>query len=382
MNTAKLYDNDSYIRFFTATVLQCEKNDNKYKVVLDKTAFFPEGGGQSSDTGVIGDAKVYDVQIENDIIYHYCDTPLQENKQYDAEINFTERFDKMQQHSGEHIVSGLIHKQFGYENVGFHLGNDFITMDFDGELNNEQLLEIELLANKAITDNVSIYAEYPSIDRLKTINYRSKGDIDGEVRLVFIDGVDICACCAPHVKSGGEIGVIKFLHHEKNKGGIRIYAKCGMRAIRDIQTKYTNNSKISALLCARTDETAKAVENLISEIGNLKYEITGLKRQISELKIDALPTGEKALCLFESGLNTGDMRYLANKASEKCGIFGVFSENRVGFSYVCSYSLENIKEFAKTFNEKLGGKGGVSGNLLQGSVTTDKGTIEKFFKSL
>lgn len=382
MNTIKLYDNDSYIKSFTATVLQCKKNDNKYQVVLDKTAFFPEGGGQLSDTGIIGDAKVYDVQIENDIIYHYCDTPLKENRQYKAEINFQERFDKMQQHSGEHIVSGIIHKKFGFRNVGFHLGNNFITMDFDGELNNEQLLEIELLANKAITDNVSFYAEYPDIDKLKTINYRSKGDIDGEIRLVFVDGIDICACCAPHVNKSGEIGVIKFLHHEKNKGGIRIYAKCGMRAIKDIQTKYSNNSKISALLCAKADETAEAVENLISEIRDLKYETTGLKRQISELKIEALPTGQKALCLFAEGLNVGDMRYLANKASNKCDIFGLFCENRVGFSYVCYYSSENISEFAKSWGQKLGGKGGVSGNLLQGSVTAQKDTIEDFFKSL
>ncbi len=380
MNTVKLYDNDSYIKSFTATVLQCEKNNDKYRIVLDKTAFFPEGGGQFSDTGVIGDAKVYDVQIENGIIYHYCNSPLRENEQYDAEINFPERFDKMQQHSGEHIVSGLIHKQFGYENVGFHLGNDFITMDFDGELSDEQLSVIELLANKAITDNVRIYAEYPDKDLLSTINYRSKGDIDGEVRLVFIDGVDICACCAPHVNKSGEIGVIRFLYHEKNKGGIRIYAKCGMRAIKDIQTKYSNNSKISALLCAKADETAEAVENLLAEIGKYKYEITGLKRQIAELKVDALPKGQTALCLFENGLNTADMRYLANKAAEKCDIFGVFSKNRIGFSYVCYCSLENISQFAKTFNEKLGGKGGVSGNILQGSVTADKDTIEEFFK--
>ncbi len=382
MQTLKLYDKDSYINEFNATVIKIEKYEKQFRVVLNETAFFPEGGGQFSDTGVIGNANVTDVKIENGVIWHYCDTPLEIGKQYNAKINFEERFDKMQQHSGEHIVSGIIFKKFGFSNVGFHLGDDFFTMDFDGMLSENQLSEIELLSNQVITSNVKIYAEYPDKESIKTISYRSKGEIDGETRLVYIEGIDICACCAPHVKRSGEIGIIKFLHHEKNKGGIRIYAKCGLRAIKDIQSKYDNNSKISALLCAKSDETAFAVKNLLNDMNNLKYQITGLKRELAELKISYLPENQKSVCIFEDGLTAGDMRYLANKATDKCEVIAVFCENRIGFSYICAYNKDNIDEFAKLFNAKLGGKGGISGNLLQGSITADRNSVEKFFKSI
>ncbi len=382
METDKLYDKDSYIKNFNATVIKCEEYNGEFRVVLNKTAFFPEGGGQFSDTGTIGDAKINNVQIENGIIWHYCDKPLTVGKEYTAEINFSERFDKMQQHSGEHIVSGIVFKKFGFNNVGFHLGNDFFTMDFDGIITNEQLSEIELLANQVIANNVKIYAEYPEEEKLRTLSYRSKGEVDGNIKLVYIEGIDVCACCAPHVKSSGEIGIIKFLHHEKNKGGIRIYAKCGLRAIKDIQSKYNNNSKISALLCAKSDETAVAVENLLNDMNNLKYQITALKRELAELKINYLPEDKKKVCIFEDGLTAGDMRFLANKATEKCEVFAVFSQNRIGFSYVCAYNKEDINQFTELFNTKLGGKGGVSGKLLQGSITADKNTVEEFFKTI
>ena len=224
--TEKLYDKDSHLKEFTGTVLSCKKTGEKYAVTLNRTAFFPEGGGQQSDRGYIGGAYISDVQIKNGEILHFADKPLSVGQAYDCKLDFDFRFRNMQNHSGEHIISGIVHRLYGFNNVGFHLGAE-MTMDFDGELTRRQLDEIEDLANKAVCENLPVKAYYPTDEELKQLDYRSKLDLKENVRIVEIKGVDVCACCAPHVKATGEIGIIKILDFEKYKGGVRLIVKCG-----------------------------------------------------------------------------------------------------------------------------------------------------------
>ncbi len=381
MKTIKLYDTDSMLRFTECTVLECVKSESGYKIILDKTVFFPQGGGQTADTGVIGNAAVLDVLEENGEIYHYTNSPLEEGHTYTSSINFDERFDKMQNHSGEHIVSGIVNKKYGYNNVGFHLSADEVTLDFDGTLTRGDLDEIEILANEAIHKNAPITAYYPDKDELSAIPYRSKLELTDNVRLVVIDGYDICACCAPHVKSTGDIGIIKLMNIEKHKNGVRIYMKCGMRAVKDYQVKYRNNAEISALLCARADETADAVRNLQNENERLKYEIIGFKRMWLDLKLESIPDSDGNICIIDRDITADDMRYCANKMVERCRVAGIFSHTDKGFSYVCASKHTDMREFGKKLNEALSGKGGGTAAMIQGSVAADEDAIIHFFET-
>ena len=231
--TEKLFYNDSHLSKFTAMVLECEPYEKKegcYAVELDRTAFFPEGGGQYADTGKLKDAKVSDVREKNGRILHITDQPFEAGEIVEGEIDWETRFMKMQQHTGEHIVSGIVHARYGFNNVGFHLGTEDCTMDFDGEISKEALQEIELEANRAVWKNLTIEVSYPSKEELEELDYRSKIEIEGQVRIVSVPGYDICACCAPHVERTGEIGMIKLVNMQRYKGGVRVTMLCGSRA--------------------------------------------------------------------------------------------------------------------------------------------------------
>ena len=249
--TEKLFYKDSHLAEFTATVQSCEQEEKYYKVVLDRTAFFSEGGGQSADTGILDGVKVFDVQEKDGILYHMTEKPLKIGNTIEGKIDWDERFSKMQQHSGEHIVSGLIHQKYGYNNVGFHLGQDAVTMDFDGVITKEQLKEIEFLANEGVAKNLDILVDYPTEEELDKITYRSKIEIEGQIRIVTIEGYDVCACCAPHVKKTGEIGLIKLTNVQNYKGGVRITMLCGFRALADYNEKETSVRKVSIYVVKR-----------------------------------------------------------------------------------------------------------------------------------
>ena len=260
--TEKLYYLDSHKKEFDAAVAACEAKEKGYAVVLNRTAFFPEGGGQYADTGMLGDAYVSDVQEKEDVIYHMTNRPFSVGETVHGNIDWDKRFESMQQHTGEHIISGLVHERFGYNNVGFHLGADYCTMDFDGPITKQALKEIELEANKIVYQNLDVEVLYPSKEELGDMEYRSKIEIKGQVRIVRIPGVDTCACCAPHVKKTGEIGNIKLVNMVNYKGGERIYMLCGFRALFDHREKEESVRAISALLCAKDGEIAGAVEHL------------------------------------------------------------------------------------------------------------------------
>lgn len=377
--TDKLYDIDSYMSTFDALVLSCEKYEGGYNIVLDRTAFFPEEGGQTADTGVIGNAKVLNVKEKDGILFHYCDLPLEVGKVHTAHLDFDARFDKMQNHTGEHIVSGITHSLYGYENVGFHLSDNLVSLDFDGPLTREQLDKIEVLANRAICENVPIKAYYPSSQELKKINYRSKLDLEENVRIVTIEGYDNCACCAPHLKTSGEVGIIKLLDFEKHKNGVRIYIKCGMRALCDYRERYHSTQKISQLLCSKQDEVALSVAALCEEKEEMKYKMGGLQKKVIDYAIKSITPPEENLIVFEDDLDADNMRYYANGATPLCKIFAIFVGKDGNYNYICSSKSENMKGFAVSLNKSLNGRGGGSERMIQGTVYADKNQIKSFF---
>lgn len=378
--TEKLYDKDSFLKSFSATVISCDEYFENYAIVLDKTAFFPEAGGQKSDKGVLGNANVIDVQIADDIITHITDAPLKVGETVEGIIDFERRFDFMQQHSGEHIVSGVAHKLFGCENVGFHLSEDIVTLDFDKPLKQEEILKIEEEANKAVFENVSFYTYYPDEETLKNLKYRSKKELLGDIRIVEIENTDMCACCAPHVKTSGQIGLIKLLATEKLRGGVRIEMKCGKRALYDYRESYDNLHKISKSLCAKREESANAVDKLLEQISDLKYKYTGLKKQILLEKVDNLNPKKDITALFEDGLEIKDLQSLADALYKKWGgIRAVLSPAENGYSFAICGEEKALSEFFATLKNKLNIRGGGRGTMVQGTVFAEQSNILKFF---
>ena len=379
--TEKLYDRDSHLRAFSATVLRCEPAEKGFRVFLDRTAFFPEGGGQPADTGTLGDAAVLDVQETDGAIAHYTDRALEPGAQVCGEIDWPQRFRRMQGHSGEHIISGIVHRDYGYDNVGFHLGDHEITMDYNGELTWEQLMEIERLANEAVWRNVPICAEYPPQETLAGLEYRSKLDLKENVRIVTVEGYDVCACCAPHVSFTGEIGAIKIVDSMRHRGGVRLTILCGSDAQADYRRKHDQVAAISALLSARQSDVIPAVERLQGEIAALKQTISELNRKCNEQRLRALPETEGNLCIVDVFDDPVAMRELVNAGMQRAGgVCAAFSgTDETGYRYIIGSLHADLRARAKEINAALSGKGGGQPTMIQGSCTAPRAVIEAFF---
>ena len=379
--TEKLYYKDSFIAEFDATVLECKNNDNHFEIRLDKTAFFPEGGGQPGDIGFIGDVPVFDTKEHSGEIYHYTKAPIEVGTAILCKIDFPLRFSRMQCHSGEHIVSGIIHTLFGFDNVGFHLSDNDVTIDISGVLSEDDIRKVELLANEAIAKDFEVKEYFPTKDEAKNFNYRSKLEIEEDLRLIEFEGYDICACCAPHVKRSGQIGVIKLLDFANYKGGVRIHMLCGMRALADYQTKYRSVLEISNTLSAKQSEVSDAVLRLKSENDSLKHEISAMRRAIADELIATAKTTEKNLVFFSSVLDAASLRYLANAGLEKCcGICAAFTGKDGAYTFCMVSKSINLKEKAKEIGEALHGRGGGSADMICGSVSATKSEIETYLK--
>lgn len=381
--TEKLYYIDSHMKAFTATVTSCEKNGDRFEVTLDRTAFFPEGGGQLGDSGVIGGVRVFDTHEKNGEIKHYVNQALEAGKTYDCAIDWETRFRRMQNHSGEHIVSGLVHKKYGYNNVGFHMGSDVVTIDFDGELSWEQLLEIEREANRAVAANYKVTATFPAEDVLKTLEYRSKLELTENVRIVEIENTDICACCAPHVSSTAEVGTVRILTAERRRrggDGVRITMLCGLDAFDHEVITDSNNAEISMLLSAKRTGTAAAVRRLISENEKLKARAAELSRELARIKAEAIEPTEGNICLFDNVLDEPALRTLVNEAVKKCsGLAAVFSgDDETGYRYIIGSRNADLRKAAKSINSGISGRGGGSPEMIQGSCTACSLTIQNF----
>ncbi len=383
--TEKLYDQDSYLQEFQATVVSCEqKNENIWRVVLDKTAFFPEGGGQTGDIGWLNDIAVTDTREKAGVIYHEAKAPLEVGAQVAGKIDFAARFDKMQQHTGEHILSGIVCATYGYNNVGFHLSSEITTLDFDGELTTEQVHELEIRVNQAIHENIPVQVKFPTKDELAEMEYRSKIEIEGQVRIVEIPGIDRCACCAPHVKTTAEVGLLKIQSCDRHRGGCRLTIVCGMRALKDYQQKQESVGKVSAALSAKPEKIAEAVEHLQEQQAKLREQLNRIQAMYLQEKLEKIHTEDKCVCIFEEALDSIAMRNFVNGAMERCnGICGAFIGNeRSGYHYILGSKTMDVREISKQLNTKFNGKGGGKPQMVQGSLSGCEEEIRSVLEKL
>lgn len=409
--TEKLYDADAYCKAFTATVISCEEAEDRkglYAVVLNKTAFFPEGGGQYADTGTLQEfkkdcetplsdaVKVVDVQVSDDgIITHYCDGAVTPWAQVTGLLDWEQRFERMQNHTGEHLVSGTVHRLYGLDNIGFHLGDRDVTCDFNGELSDEQLREVEKVVNRAVWENVEVFAEYPDPATLPDLDYRSKLELTEDVRLVTIPGYDVCACCAPHVARTGEVGLIKIVNSEKAHGGTRVHMICGPWALDDYNVKQTNIMRIVDLTSTPQEETADAVEALQTQNGHLTHELSVAQVQQAEIALRFLKEQAGAdtsdnRVVFLPALETDAIRALANGGRDLCdGVFVALTagEKDLGpdgqpqsYRYIATSKGLPLSRLAKEFNASLNGRGGGRDEMVQGSFGAPLEDIVAFFR--
>ena len=382
MQTRKLYYEDSHLRRFTAQVLACEENGQNYRVILDATAFYPEGGGQGADTGILGGVRVLDTREAGETVVHFCDGPLAPGSTVEGQIDYDARFLRMQQHSGEHIVSGIINRRFGYHNTGFHMGADCITIDFDGVIPPEMLPEIEAEANRAVWQNLPIRCWYPSQEQLPQVNYRTKRALPWPVRIVEIPGFDCCACCGTHVGATGEIGLIKLFSAVHFRGGTRMEMACGKRALEILNTAYQQNKLVSQAFSAQITETGAAARRMNDLAAAQKYRIIGLEKRIFAGIAEAF-AGTGDVLLFESDLDGTALRELTDAVAEKSGgRAAVFSgSDETGYGFCLAQPGGDLRQLCKEMTAALSGRGGGKPGFLQGRVQAGKAEIEAFFRT-
>lgn len=380
--TEKLYDRDAYLVSFTARVLSCTPHGTEYAAVLDRTAFFPEGGGQAGDGGTVGEATVRTTVWEDGEILHLCDRPVPMGEEVSCTLDFPARFDRMQQHTGEHILSGLIHRHFGLNNVGFHLGETETTFDFDGVLDRAQLDFIEDLANEAVARNMPITCYYPTPEELAALTYRAKLDLTEGVRIVHIEDYDDCACCAPHVARTGEVGIIRmpdFIHY---KGGIRIRLLCGNRALLDYRKKDTDLQCIAERLSVPTEEAVGAVLRLAESELAAKSESAALAKALADARAASIPLGaEDNFCFFEDLLGDASMRRLALAGAERTsGLVAVLrGSDKEGYRFCMAGRVGSLRSIGVEMTEQLLARCGGSNELISGRIPATRKEILSFF---
>ena len=429
--TIKLYDEDAYAVGFDATVTAVEPCEGcggeagscaeavaeasaAVWVTLDRTLFFPEEGGQSPDRGELDGCAVIDVQIADGVIRHKVAAgadAFSEGRKVHGRIDWEYRFRNMQMHTGEHIFSGLVNRRFGYHNVGFHLSERTATMDYDGKITDKELAELELAANRAILENRAVRAWYPGAEELAASSYRSKKEIDGAVRLVEIEGVDLCACCAPHVRTTGEVGCFKLIGHENYKGGVRVSYRCGLRAMEDYEERLALLTELSHLLSAKTEDLAAAVAKLQTERRDLVYANVAKDRAIALTEIASAAAADGRTKTADGRIDGAGVLFLAqadpallrfatdemkkryagvvcvmlpvgagtgasaeNAAGDAAGVPSASEETTV-WRYVIEQDGGDVSLWQQTLRERFGAKGGGPKNSVQGSLTAARAAL-------
>lgn len=398
--TEKIYDADPHMLSFQATVLSCEAASSLpdgftappdtpcvYAVILNRTAFFPEEGGQGSDTGTLGGLPVLHVSIDKeDTLTHYLPAPLAVTEEVNGEVDWERRFDSMQQHTGEHILSGLVNSRFGFHNVGFHLGEEVTTLDFDGVLTPEELRQIVIQANEAVWADLPVRASFPTPKELAALSYRSKLALTGAVRIVEIPGIDRCACCAPHVDRTGQIGLIQVTSMESHRGGVRLTLLCGRRALSHSLAQQESLSALSVLLSAKPELITDAVARLKEESSGRRERIHSLQAKLLSARLSALPApGQLShVLLFEEELDTKAVRDAVNLLTASYpGYCAVFTGNDAeGYRFILGSSKLDCRTAASSLRTVLEAKCGGSAQMIQGSVSADEAALRSLFQSL
>ena len=363
-----------------ATVLRCRAVENGFEILTDVTSIFPESGGQLSDTGFIGNSRVTHAREEGSEVWHLCDKAVEAGAKVKIVADAGPRLDHTQQHSGEHIVSGIVHARFGYDNVGFHLNDELCTLDLSGPLTKEELREVEDAANEAVFANVPVQVSYPSKEELKTLDYRSKIEIDGQVRIVTIPGYDICACCGTHVERTGEIGEIRIFSCVKFHEGVRLEILCGMRAYEYVNLLIEQNRKNSALLSAKPVETNAAAVRAMDELAAVKYRVSQLENELFAMKAKAYE-GNADVLLFEEPMSPDALRRFADAVMTHCsGTIAIFAgSDAEGYKYALCRKDGDLRQLVKELNAVCHGRGGGKPFFAQGSVAGTRAEIEAFF---
>ena len=384
MDKSRLYYQTPYVKSFMCTIEQCEESGKgTWLAVLNQTGFYPEGGGQPFDTGTLNGVAVLSVHERGDVIIHELAAPLEPGTLAEGIIDWQKRYDNMQQHTGEHILSGLVHRRFGYDNVGFHMGPEEVTVDFNVPITPEQLDQLENEANQAVYDNVPVKVLYPDKEELDSLDYRSKKELTGLVRIVEIPDADMCACCGTHVENTGEVGIIKIRSMIHYKGGVRIFLLCGRRALLDYRDRLKDETRLSNLLSARLDLVPEAVEKLKNDLQDREMLMGRLYGQIFSLRTEQYPEREVPLALFEEGLNMVQIRQLSTLLYERKrgSIVMVCSPGNGNeeYQYALGSGCCDMRALSKAMNRRLNGRGGGSALMSQGTFRADRQSVTKVF---
>lgn len=379
----ELFYRDEYAREFDADVISCQKGKKGYEVALSDTAFYPEGGGQPADRGTLGQVNVLDVKRRNGEILHITDAPLEPGMTVHGVLDWERRFDHMQQHSGEHILSGVVHAQFGYDNVGFHMNDEVVTVDFNGPITWEEAMELEDKVNAYIWTDAESRELYPSEEELKAMDYRSKIELKGKVRLVEYPGADLCACCGTHVAHTGEIGLMKILSVSRHKDGVRMEMLFGGRAMKDYDRKHLLNTEFSCRLSAKPYETGEALQRVLDEMNAMKFRMQAMNERYYAMRATSIPVGEPVIFFNEPGMSMVEIRkfcdYLISTGKVKTAMI-ISPKDKESVNYVMGSADLNMRDVGKLLNEELHGRGGGRPEMVQGSFQAEAEAVEQAFR--
>lgn len=380
----RIFENDSDCRRFSAVVTECTEGKNGWEVVLDRTAFFPEGGGQPCDMGVLRAdgalCTVTEVHEREGKVRHSVEVPLAVGTAVTGEVDWTRRRDAMEQHTGEHILSGTLHRLYGAENVGFHIGPDLVRMDMSIPLSAAQLAEAEETANRVVRENVPVIVTYPTAEELAQLTYRSKKEIEGQVRIVEIPGTDICACCGTHLSTTGQVGMIKILSHQNYKGGTRLTVACGGRAFAALAAEHDTLLEAAQMMSVKPLGVTSGVERLLAENNQLRMARAEAENLYIAALAERVTPGEPFVVLAES-FGADSLRRLALACGEKGARFAAaFAAGaQGGLSY--AVAAADARPIAKALNEAFRGRGGGKPPLCQGSLADpDFAAAEQYLK--
>lgn len=377
--TRKLYYEDAYLFEFDAGVLSCNENGGSFEVLLDQTAFFPGGGGQPADQGFIAGVRVRGLRETDGQLFHICDAPVDPGASVACAVDRDNRLANMRRHTGEHIFTGVTHAETGLDNVGFHIGDDYVTVDFNGEITAPTLERIERIANETVLACKPVNAFYPSGSELETMAYRSKKEIGEGIRIVAVQACDACACCGIHVASTGEVGIIKAVSCVRYKSGVRIMLKIASDALADYSEKAETVKAVSVLLSAPAQQAAPAVEKLFTERDELRRENLRWKLLAFERRISAVSGGR--CFVFEDSLDPAELSECCSLLCEKAQVAGVFSGADGEIRYCMGSNSSDVRELGRRLNEACGGTGGGKPGRVQGKLTATRGRLEDFLRS-
>ena len=381
MDTVKLYYENAYTQDFTAVVQSCEAVKNGFAVTLDRTAFYPEGGGQPADHGTLGEARVLDVHEKDGVVTHLCDRALSVGAEVGGRIDWARRFDHMQQHSGEHIISGLLCSTFHCDNVGFHMGVDVVTIDYNAPITWEQALEVERRANAYIWADHPIRIWYPSVEELAALPYRSKKELTGAVRITEFPGADRCACCGTHVASSGQVGLLKLLSCQKFRDGVRLELLCGQRALDCLAAGWEQARQIGQALSVKPQSTFAAVSRLQEELLSLKEKAARLE-EADFAHVAAQYRGAGSVLHIAEPLDGDGARRLCDAIAKAAGgRCAVFAGQDGDYRYAVIESGGDLRQFIKDMNTALHGRGGGRDGFAQGSAACTAEEVRTFFQA-